>query len=72
MRISTQKLIPGNVMLTGEIVLSAEQPRGETFNKFPKMHIKLFNPKNGKIRFAKWNLYGTIFCKDEIVKLPNE
>lgn len=69
MKVNTQKLIRGQVMLSGEIVLSAVQHRGETFNRFPKMHIKLLNPKTGKTRFASWNLYGTVYCKDEVVEL---
>jgi hypothetical protein len=63
MRKTTNKLVPNDVMESGEIVVSCRKStpfgRGN-----PKATVILLNTQTGKQRIASWNWWGTVFLKD--------
>jgi len=52
MRIKTRNLLPGDIMITGEEVISTSRIEPG------KVLVKL--KKRGKFRLTTWNYYGTI------------
>jgi hypothetical protein len=64
----TKDLKAGQVMHSGEVVVSAIRPNGTTFYGNPKMHVTLENPTTKNRRFAMWHLYGTVYVKGEYVQ----
>ena len=64
----TKDLKAGQVMHSGEVVVSAIRPNGTTFYGNPKMHVTLENPTTKNRRFAMWHLYGTVYVKGEHVQ----
>jgi len=62
MRKTTDKLVTGDVTMSGEIVVSCEKSTGFG-QRNPKGRVVLLNPKTGKKRVASWNWWGTIFLK---------
>lgn len=60
MKKTTSKLVAGDVMGSGEIVISCEKSTGFGQSN-PKGRIVLKNPKTGKTRVASWNWWGTVF-----------
>lgn len=60
MRIQTNRLQPGMVMLTGEVVEKVQ--RDHTNSK--AIFVTLKNPKTGKTRTTSWNYGGTVSVKD--------
>ena len=64
MKMLTKDLKAGQVMRSGEVVVSVH--RGSTFYGNPKMRVVLENPCTKNRRLASWNLYGTVFVKDPV------
>jgi hypothetical protein len=58
MKQRTKTLTAGQVMASGEVVVSATASK-------PYMVVKLFNPKRKTERTAQWNLNGTVFVRAE-------
>jgi hypothetical protein len=60
---STNRLVPGDVMASGEVVVSCNKstPFGQGN---PKATVILLNTKTGKRRFCTWNWYGTVSVKN--------
>lgn len=65
MRKTTANLVPGDIMRSGEIVVSVRKstPFGQTS---PKGSIILLNPKTNKKRIASWNWWGDVFLKQSV------
>jgi len=65
---STSRLVPGDVMASGEIVVSCDKSTPFGCGN-PKATVVLSNPKTGKKRLARWNWFGTVSVKNAVVSV---